>query len=225
MSELSKKEIARIRSAEYRKTDKYKAWLAKTRGERYKKIKNDPEKLAALRQRAKDWKASPRGRQKAHEKNRTPEQRAYQREYMRRYIQDPEEKARRAAYKKTPAGLRSNRKYAQSESFKAIKERWRKTPEGKARIAANHRKRAAIKNAGSITPKEIRAIKSEASDCHYCRVPFDSRVTKTTDHILPLSRGGAHSRENLVICCHSCNSNKARLTPEEWEARKRLLGI
>jgi len=39
----------------------------------------------------------------------------------------------------------------------------------------------------------------------------------TLDHVLPRHRGGAHSWENLVTPCPSCNRRKGGRTPEEAE--------
>ena len=41
------------------------------------------------------------------------------------------------------------------------------------------------------------------------------------DHVLPRSRGGADSWENLVACCLRCNNVKGDRTPQEmsWELR------
>ena len=36
------------------------------------------------------------------------------------------------------------------------------------------------------------------------------------DHIMPLSRGGAHSPDNLCIACRSCNSSKHDKPLGEW---------
>lgn len=43
----------------------------------------------------------------------------------------------------------------------------------------------------------------------------------TIDHVLPRSRGGADSWENLVACCLRCNNVKGDRTPQEmnWELR------
>ncbi|MCX5998695.1 MAG: HNH endonuclease, partial [Chloroflexi bacterium] len=48
--------------------------------------------------------------------------------------------------------------------------------------------------------------------CQYCR-----RETRdlTLDHVVPRSRGGEHTWENVVSCCHQCNRRKAGRTPEE----------
>jgi 5-methylcytosine-specific restriction endonuclease McrA len=50
--------------------------------------------------------------------------------------------------------------------------------------------------------------------CAYCSGRAD-----TVDHVVPRSRGGGHSWENCVACCHRCNTRKAdRLLAElGWE--------
>src|SRR5207249_4042783 len=37
----------------------------------------------------------------------------------------------------------------------------------------------------------------------------------TLDHVVPRSRGGRSSWENLVACCYQCNNSKGDRTPEE----------
>lgn len=52
--------------------------------------------------------------------------------------------------------------------------------------------------------------------CAYC-----GRFANTIDHVVPRSRGGADSWENLVACCLRCNNVKGDRTPEEmgWRLR------
>lgn len=38
----------------------------------------------------------------------------------------------------------------------------------------------------------------------------------TIDHMIPLSRGGSHTRDNLITLCHQCNSVKSDKTWDEW---------
>lgn len=42
------------------------------------------------------------------------------------------------------------------------------------------------------------------------------------DHVLPLSRGGPDTLENLVWACRECNAQKGDMTPREW--LKKLAG-
>jgi HNH endonuclease len=54
----------------------------------------------------------------------------------------------------------------------------------------------------------------DAHQCQYCarRPPLrDLNI----DHVLPRSRGGEDSWENLVTACRACNLRKGRRTPEE----------
>lgn len=56
--------------------------------------------------------------------------------------------------------------------------------------------------------------------CQYCAVRLGVAAL-TLDHVLPRSRGGENTWENLVACCLPCNTRKGDRTPEE--ARMKLL--
>lgn len=59
-------------------------------------------------------------------------------------------------------------------------------------------------------------LRRDAHRCAYC-----GKGATTIDHVLPRSRGGADSWENLVACCLRCNNLKGDRTPQEmnWELR------
>jgi hypothetical protein len=48
-------------------------------------------------------------------------------------------------------------------------------------------------------------------ECNYC----GSTENITVDHIIPESRGGLNSWENLTTACSKCNAKKGNKTPEE----------
>jgi 5-methylcytosine-specific restriction endonuclease McrA len=50
--------------------------------------------------------------------------------------------------------------------------------------------------------------------CQYCQ-RGGSAAHLTLDHVIPRSRGGESSWENLVACCHQCNNRKGNRTPDE----------
>jgi 5-methylcytosine-specific restriction endonuclease McrA len=52
-------------------------------------------------------------------------------------------------------------------------------------------------------------------DGHHCQFCGRSEVPLTVDHVLPVSRGGEDSWENLVCACVECNNRKGDRTPEE----------
>tara|TARA_B100000131_G_C18120573_1_gene612755 strand:- start:755 stop:1288 length:534 start_codon:yes stop_codon:yes gene_type:complete len=50
--------------------------------------------------------------------------------------------------------------------------------------------------------------------CQYCSVKFTDKEL-TLDHILPKSRGGKNTWDNLVAACKKCNQKKGDRTPKE----------
>ena len=50
--------------------------------------------------------------------------------------------------------------------------------------------------------------------CQYCRESFSTNEL-TFDHVVPVSRGGARSWDNIVTCCVTCNRKKGSRTPDE----------
>src|SRR5690242_16116123 len=47
----------------------------------------------------------------------------------------------------------------------------------------------------------------DRNTCQYCGVLLSSGEL-TLDHVVPRSRGGSSTWENLVACCHPCNRRK-----------------
>ena len=54
----------------------------------------------------------------------------------------------------------------------------------------------------------------DRNTCQFCGHIFSSSDL-TLDHVVPRSRGGSTSWDNLVACCHRCNNVKGDRTPEE----------
>ncbi len=54
-------------------------------------------------------------------------------------------------------------------------------------------------------------MKRDGNRCLYC----GSTHNLTIDHVLPQSRGGRDTWENLVTACNQCNINKGSHTPDE----------
>lgn len=58
--------------------------------------------------------------------------------------------------------------------------------------------------------------------CQYCGLQVP-RSQFTRDHVIPKSRGGKSSFDNIVTACHNCNNRKANRTPQE--AGMKLLSV
>ena len=54
--------------------------------------------------------------------------------------------------------------------------------------------------------------------CVYCGLRSGAL---TCDHVIPVSRGGSSTLDNLVTACLACNLAKATMTPKEWRIRQR----
>lgn len=52
-------------------------------------------------------------------------------------------------------------------------------------------------------------------DDHTCQYCARHTLDLTLDHVLPRSRGGPTTWENVVACCKPCNTRKRDRTPEE----------
>jgi 5-methylcytosine-specific restriction endonuclease McrA len=54
----------------------------------------------------------------------------------------------------------------------------------------------------------------DLNTCQYCGTA-PGRDELTVDHVIPRSRGGSHSWQNLVTACKRCNQKKGSQMPEE----------
>jgi len=69
-------------------------------------------------------------------------------------------------------------------------------------------------------PQQTRALSRknillrDRNTCQFCRRMLPASEL-TLDHVVPRSRGGRSSWENLVACCYRCNNSKGDRTPEE----------
>ncbi|WP_207454036.1 HNH endonuclease [Herbiconiux sp. SYSU D00978] len=73
-----------------------------------------------------------------------------------------------------------------------------------------------IPHTRSVPVSRRGVLRRDGQRCGYC-----GASAGTIDHILPRSRGGADSWENLVACCLKCNNIKGDRTPAEmgWHLR------
>lgn len=61
-----------------------------------------------------------------------------------------------------------------------------------------------------------RVMMRDGRRCRYCGVDLTSEPI-AIDHIVPWSKGGRNTDDNLVVACRPCNhAKKAKLPPSEW---------
>jgi 5-methylcytosine-specific restriction endonuclease McrA len=101
-------------------------------------------------------------------------------------------------------------------SSKASSAKWYRLYPEKDAVKSNRRRAAKYANtpiSELLTSTEWLAILAEANGrCAYC----DKVAKLTLDHVIPLSRGGKHSKDNVVVACKHCNGSKGNKTLEEW---------
>lgn len=77
-------------------------------------------------------------------------------------------------------------------------------------------KRRARKKAvgGSYTAQDIQSQHNrQKGKCYWCHKKLEKYHI---DHVIPLSRGGSNTPDNLVIACPTCNLKKGTKLPHEW---------
>jgi len=63
----------------------------------------------------------------------------------------------------------------------------------------------------NISPSRSMIYKRDNNTCQYC----GARSKLTIDHVIPRSKGGTDSWENLVVACSSCNTKKGSMFLEQ----------
>lgn len=69
----------------------------------------------------------------------------------------------------------------------------------------------------------LQELKEATKNCPYCE---NEIIEYHLDHMVPLTRGGEHVKENLTFCCKKCNLSKNNKTvPEFMEYLKKLKSL
>ena len=177
-------------------------------------------------------------RERTAKQRENPAYRERARRYNREYSQRPEAKARRKERNQQHHVKETARRYRQKPEVKKkrreamreyskrpeVKERLRQYRRDNAEYFATHaRNRRAVEKArGSHTDEDVAEIlASQDGRCVYCRkqVGDDYHV----DHVVPITKGGSNNKDNLQICCPSCNRHKSDRDPVEFAQEMGLL--
>lgn len=108
---------------------------------------------------------------------------------------------------------------ANPEKHRAIQLRW--IVKNRARLKHLDQARRARIKGSTINPEQIiqffdRIRHKRTIACYYCKTPVKGKLAHI-DHIIPLSKGGPHSVENLCATCPSCNLTKCAKPVGEWQ--------
>jgi len=160
----------------------------------------------------------------------------------KRYRQSPKGKASAlrvakrylATEKGKVARRKAGRKYAESEHGKKVMmdyaaserggekaakaaHKYRVSEKGRATKWATYVRRRAVGYGVHVEDVDEEAVYAFCGNrCAYC----GSTEKLTLDHVVALSKGGAHAESNLLVACKSCNSSKGVKPVAEWLATR-----
>ena len=69
-----------------------------------------------------------------------------------------------------------------------------------------------------LSPTRENIFRRDNFQCVYC----PSKDNLTIDHVIPSSRGGGNTWDNMVTCCAKCNNKKDNMTPQEAGMKMRI---
>jgi 5-methylcytosine-specific restriction endonuclease McrA len=129
------------------------------------------------------------------------------------YREENKERLNQQASDRYHADIEASREYQRiwnennPEKRRIVETRYNRAHPEKV-LQKNGRQRARRKNApiNDFTAAEWQELKEQYNyRCVYCGEQFE-RLTQ--DHIIPLNKGGAHTKSNIVPACRRCNGRK-----------------
>lgn len=150
---------------------------------------------------------------KAKQRRQNPAYLEYLRTYSAQYYVEHPEKWEGIYWKNPEKHRRASRVYRVNnpEKVRTSVMAWReRNPDAIA--LGHHRRKAALAAVDdTLTPEQLVEI-LEFFDfrCGFCLVDLRTlpRKFRTWDHLLPISRGGTNTADNVIPCCKPCNSRK-----------------
>ena len=145
----------------------------------------------------------------------------------RQRAKDPEKakQARKNSYqrhRKKELAANKARRLADPEAYKDMIRRYLATDAGRQMklYAANRRRARLLDNKSpGVTPKEwSEVLEFFGYLCAYCLTPAKKFER---DHVIPISRGGRDSPDNVVPACMPCNRQKNTKLVAVWYCEKR----
>ena len=165
---------------------------------------------------------------KALRRRRTPEQIEHYREVARNYARTDDVKAKKKLYAQSERGRAARHKalknYHNSEKGKIYRIKYKSTQayrNSRHRHDVRRRARKAEMGITAIDPDihwKTLAERVGSMKCALCGITCDPggerAVQPTVDHIIPISKGGTHTWDNVQLACVRCNAAKGATMPD-----------
>lgn len=157
-------------------------------------------------------------------KNNVEKEKEYKKRY---YLENKEERlkyGKKYREENPEYYLKYNREWSKTEKGKISQQKsgkkYNKTEKGIAKNQRGHSERRTRerKIINTLTSQEwLDILEAYNYRCAYCDVEFEVENMPHKDHVIPISKGGHNTKENIVPTCQSCNSkkgNKSNYKPE-----------
>jgi len=113
----------------------------------------------------------------------------------------------------------------QKENINKVREYWRRYRQQhphRNQISEHNRRSKKRNSEGTHTAQDIKDLyAAQKGRCAYCKVKVGDKYH--IDHIQPLSKGGGNGKDNLQICCPTCNLRKHAKDPVDFAQELGLL--
>jgi len=127
-------------------------------------------------------------------------------------------KAWRKAHKEQKNATDRAWQIAHRDQKNAANRKWQKANPIKNRLKVHRRRLREKECEGICTQRDVNLqYKNQNGRCWWCSQSLIGKYE--IDHRIPLSKGGAHDRTNIVISCVSCNRKKGTKLPHEFSGR------
>lgn len=98
------------------------------------------------------------------------------------------------------------------DAIKKKSKEYRESDKGRIVKRNSTHKRRSIKNNGNVKTNDILKLIETTKKCYWCECNIKNKEVHI-DHYIPLSKGGKHNIDNLVISCSTCNLRKNAKDP------------
>jgi hypothetical protein len=110
---------------------------------------------------------------------------------------------------------KKNYNFKNKEHISKYNKLYRQTENGKASRKNSHQKRRTKFKSGDVNTEQLKQLYINTKNCYWCNCKLEKDDTHL-DHFYPLSKGGKHTINNLVLSCSSCNLSKATKHPIDF---------
>lgn len=181
----------------------YKTWWVRTNPDKVHEHNMKPASIERRKKKYKEWAKDNRDKRRASNRDHRERNKDYYNELNRKWrIENREQHIRNA-------------------------KRWQKNNPEKARLNSTfskHRRRArAAKLPNTLTKKQWKAILDGFDHaCAYCGRKL-KRLQQ--EHVVPISKGGGYTKDNIIPACKRCNGTKSDMDLKDFLEYIDIIGI